>query len=252
MRSRETRNHTIAPGPGDEASQGTGSAARPGDESTGPEGGDRADDTHGRDRGHGPGRGDGPSWPRGGHRGWGPRGRARGAQEAPDATDSPAWLAGRLPDAWFVVTPDVTVDRDEILVVGTLPDLDGEFSRRGGSRRCRGRKNRPFPGGAPANSAWTSHARPRTGTAGRSPGAPAFGGTEQLFTTVAAPVMTRLRQPERQVLDTLVDSGVARSRADALAWAVHLVGERADEWLAELRSAMEEVTRLRNEGPDLS
>ena len=51
------------------------------------------------------------------------------------------------------------------------------------------------------------------------------GDREELFTHVAAPVMTRLRQPERLVLDTLVDAGVARSRADALAWCVRLVGQ---------------------------
>ena len=250
MRSRETRNHTIAPGPGDEESQGTGSAARPGDESAGP-GDDRADATDGRDRGHGPDRGDGPSWPRGGHRGWGPRGRARGAQEAPDATDSRAWLAGRLPDAWFVVTPDVTVDRDEILVVGTLPDLDGEFSD--AAARAAAEAGRIARFREDTREQRMDIARQAAHRYGREVSWGArLGGTEQLFTTVAAPVMTRLRQPERQVLDTLVDSGVARSRADALAWAVHLVGEHADEWLAELRSAMEEVTRLRNEGPDLS
>jgi hypothetical protein len=77
------------------------------------------------------------------------------------------------------------------------------------------------------------------------------GDTERLFTTVAAPVMTRLRQPERQVLDTLVDSGVARSRADALAWAVRLVGQHAEEWLGDLREAMQQVNRLRQQGPDL-
>ena len=61
--------------------------------------------------------------------------------------------------------------------------------------------------------------------------------------------MTRLRQPERQVLDTLVDAGVARSRSEALAWCVKLVGRNADEWLAELRSAMEGVQRVREQGP---
>ena len=70
-----------------------------------------------------------------------------------------------------------------------------------------------------------------------------------LFTHVAAPVMTRLRQPERQVLDTLVDAGVARSRSDALAWSVRLVGQHADEWLAQLREAMSEVDKLRQDGP---
>jgi len=78
-----------------------------------------------------------------------------------------------------------------------------------------------------------------------------LGGTQELFTTLSAPVMTRLRQPERQILDTLVDSGVARSRSDALVWAVRLVGQNADAWLGDLRTAMEEVNRLRNQGPDL-
>ena len=72
-----------------------------------------------------------------------------------------------------------------------------------------------------------------------------------LFTHVAVPVMTRLRQPERQVLDTLVDAGVARSRSDALAWSVRLVGEHADEWLGKLREAMSTVDDLRAEGPAL-
>lgn len=72
-----------------------------------------------------------------------------------------------------------------------------------------------------------------------------------LFTHIAVPVMTRLRQPERQVLDTLVEAGVARSRSDALAWAVRLVGEHAEEWLDKLRAAMTEVRDLRTEGPQL-
>ena len=69
------------------------------------------------------------------------------------------------------------------------------------------------------------------------------------FTVASVPVMTRLRQPERIVLDTLVDSGVARSRSDALAWAVRLVGQHADEWLADLRAAMAKVDELRAKGP---
>ena len=78
-----------------------------------------------------------------------------------------------------------------------------------------------------------------------------LGETTALFTHVAAPVMTRLRQPERRVLDTLVDAGVARSRSDALAWSVRLVGQHADEWLGQLREAMSEVDKLRAEGPNL-
>jgi hypothetical protein len=53
------------------------------------------------------------------------------------------------------------------------------------------------------------------------------------------------------VLDTLVDAGVARSRSEALAWCVRLVGRHADDWLGGLREAMSEVDRLRAEGPEL-
>jgi hypothetical protein len=72
-----------------------------------------------------------------------------------------------------------------------------------------------------------------------------------VFTTLSAPVMTRLRQVDRQVLDTLVDSGVARSRSDALAWCVNLVGQHADAWLSELRDAMGSVDELRRRGPEI-
>ena len=78
------------------------------------------------------------------------------------------------------------------------------------------------------------------------------GDTTTLFTHLAVPVMTRLRQPERAVLDTLVDAGVARSRSDALAWSVKLVGEHADSWLGDLRDAMTEVDKLRAKGPEIS
>ena len=75
------------------------------------------------------------------------------------------------------------------------------------------------------------------------------GGHGELWTHVAAPVMTRLRQPQRLVLDTLVEAGVARSRADALAWCVRLVGQHSEEWLSELREALEGVQAVRDRGP---
>ena len=71
------------------------------------------------------------------------------------------------------------------------------------------------------------------------------------YTHLAVPVMTRLRQPERLVLDTLVAANVARSRSDALAWCVRLVGTHTDEWLNDLRTALEDVERLRATGPGL-
>jgi hypothetical protein len=75
------------------------------------------------------------------------------------------------------------------------------------------------------------------------------GGERRLFTHVAMPVMTRLRQPERQVLDTLVAGGVARSRADALAWCVRLVGKHEADWLKDLEDALAKVKNVRQEGP---
>ncbi len=76
------------------------------------------------------------------------------------------------------------------------------------------------------------------------------GDHDELWTNVAAPVMTRLRQPQRLVLDTLVDAGVARSRSEALAWCVRLVGQHEEDWLGELREAMDKVADVRSKGPE--
>ena len=75
------------------------------------------------------------------------------------------------------------------------------------------------------------------------------GDEHEIFTNQSVPVMTRLRQPERLVLDTLVDAGVARSRSEALVWAVRLVGQHAEQWLTELREAMASVEEVRARGP---
>ena len=142
---------------------------------------------------------------------------------------------GRLPDGWFAGAPEVTVDREEIVIVGSCPPLEGEFAdgrraRRPG--RGRGGPDLPVPRDHPRRA-------DRDRPAGRAPlrpqgrvGRAARRAPSELFTVVSVPVMTRLRQPERIVLDTLVDAGVARSRSDALAWAVRLVGQHADDWLA--------------------
>jgi hypothetical protein len=172
------------------------------------------------------------------------RGRRGGWQVAdlPDASDASEWFHGRLPEAWFSAV-DVTVDREEILVVGTLAadDVSGaEAEGRIGRFRSETRGER-------IEIALEAQARYER----KVSWGVRLGGTEALFTHVAAPVMTRLRQPERRVLDTLVDAGVARSRSDALAWSVRLVGEHADEWLGQLRDAMAEVDKLRGEGPSL-
>jgi hypothetical protein len=192
------------------------------------------------------------------HRGWaGGRGRGPGRggwQQAdlPGAEDAAAWLQGRLPDGWFTGAPDVTVDREEILVVGELTPVEGEFPDTEAGRADRaaavaGRISRFRETTREERieiARQAEHRYQRKVAWGAR-----IGDTVELFTVASVPVMTRLRQPERIVLDTLVDSGVARSRSDALAWAVKLVGQHADEWLGELREAMARVDELRAKGP---
>jgi hypothetical protein len=181
-------------------------------------------------------------------------GRPGGWQQAeqPDASDAADWFAGRLPANWFAADPEVVVDREEITVVGRLPEPeDGEESEAHAS----GRVARFREESRPDRMRIADEAEARYGRKvawGVDIGA--FGEENHqriLFTHIAVPVMTRLRQPERQVLDTLVDAGVARSRSDALAWSVKLVGEHADEWLGKLRDAMRNVDDLRADGPKL-
>ncbi len=178
-------------------------------------------------------------------------GRPGGWQQAdlPPADDAAGWFAGRLPDEWFGGAPEVTVDRDEILVVGVLgaPAVEGGDAAAVSAAET-GRISRFREDTRDERIAIAREAEHRYGRK-VAWGAQA-GGTRQLFTTLSAPVMTRLRQPERKVLDTLVDAGVARSRSEALAWCVRLVGEHADDWLTELREAMSAVDRLRAQGPD--
>jgi hypothetical protein len=76
------------------------------------------------------------------------------------------------------------------------------------------------------------------------------GGERVAFTTLSIPVMTRLRMKERAVLDTLVESNVARSRSEALAWCVQLVREHEEDWIKQLRDALAHVDEARAAGPE--
>ena len=161
------------------------------------------------------------------------------------------WFAGRLPAEWFDGAPEVTVDRGEITVVGRLAaptGSDGDdlsSAERSSAEAGRIREFRER-----TREQRMEIAREVEHRTGRKVAWGAdCGERRELFTHLAVPVMTRLRQPERLVLDTLVDAGVARSRSDALAWCVRLVGRNAEEWLGELRSAMEAVERVRAQGP---
>ena len=169
----------------------------------------------------------------------------------PSATteDIQAWFAGRLPDGWFAGPAEVCSDREEILVIGTLADptvpedataesvaearsarIDG-FREDTRERRIRIAQEAEHRFGRKVS--WGAQ----------------VGDVRKTFTTLSVPAMTRLRMPERQVLDTLVDAGVARSRSHALAWCVGLVADKQDEWLKDLREALTNVEKVRGEGP---
>jgi hypothetical protein len=163
--------------------------------------------------------------------------------DVPPADDAQAWFEGRLPSEWFTEV-SVTVDREEITVIGALPDEAIEDAAQAEGRISRFRADTRERRIEIAEEAQARYGRKVSWGA-------RLGDVRMLFTHISVPVMTRLKQPERQVLDTLVDAGVARSRSEALAWAVTLVGEHAESWLADLRKAMEDVDKLRAAGPEL-
>ena len=189
------------------------------------------------------GQGFGPGFRRG--RGRGPGGRGQEAPPPVERTEVAGWFAGRLPDGWFTGPAELTIDRDEITVVGTLsgPEAgEGDPAAARAGRIARFREETRQQRMAIADAAQERYGRSVAWGA-------VCGDQRELFTTLSTPVMTRLRQAERLVLDTLVDAGVARSRSEALAWAVRLVGRNADDWLAELRAAMAAVEEVRGRGP---
>ncbi|MGH3510216.1 MAG: hypothetical protein ACRDPI_08305 [Nocardioidaceae bacterium] len=154
------------------------------------------------------------------------------------------WFTGRLPDEWQAEPATVTVDREEITVVLTIPDVDadGEVDEARAGRASAFREDTRGKRMSIAREAERRYDR-------KVSWGVRVGEHAELFTHLAAPVMTRLRQPQRQVLDTLVDAGVARSRSEALAWCVRLVAQHEDDWLEELRGAMSTVADVRAKGP---
>ena len=190
------------------------------------------------------------------------------------AAEIRGWCLGRLPDGWFAGPPEVIVDREEITVVGQLPPVTGESADAGEAGEAAAEAGKAG-GEAGKAAAEAGEADADAIAAGRSrrfreetrearigiarEAERRFGrrvswgvvteGRKVMFTTLSVPVMTRLRQAERRVLDTLVEAGVARSRSDALAWCVRLVGEHEDSWLSALRDALRQVEQVRAEGP---
>ena len=162
------------------------------------------------------------------------------------------WFSGRLPEGLFEELVDISVDREEITVTGRIPGptvaseaseaeraaaVEGKVSEfRERTRSDRMRVAREAEHRFERKVSWGVECE----------------GRRFLFTNVSAPVMTRLRQPERQVLDLLIDGGVARSRSEALAWCVRLVQRNSDAWLSDLRASLAHVREVREQGPDVA
>ncbi len=163
--------------------------------------------------------------------------------------EAAAWFAGRIPEGWFSGPVQVRSDRDEILVTGRLatptntPEGD-DAERVAAAARISGfREDTRLARMKIAEAAQFRWQRTVSWAAECGPVA-------ETFTNASVPVMTRLRFDDRQVLDTLIDAGVARSRSEAMAWCVRQVGAHQSDWIDRLRDAMTEVERIRAEGPD--
>ena len=113
------------------------------------------------------------------------------------------WFTGRLPEEWKVAAPEVSVDREEITVILTIADVEAADDASDAER------DEARVGRASAFREDTRHQRMSIADEAQhrferkvSWGVRLDGIPDQtaLFTHVAAPVMTRLRQPQRQVL----------------------------------------------------
>ena len=163
-----------------------------------------------------------------------------------------SWFASRIPTDWFVSPPRIVADREEVAVVGRVPEPElpegtvaADVAAARSTRIQQFREDTRQPRMRIAAEAEHYFGRKISWGA-------ACGDVEEVFTAVSVPVMTRLRMSDRAVLDTLVDAGVARSRSEALAWCVRLVGRHQGPWIQELRQALRHVEKVRVGGPTLT
>jgi hypothetical protein len=165
------------------------------------------------------------------------------------AEDIQAWFASRLPGGWFAGPPAVTADGEEILVVGTLPDVElASGTSEEGREAARSARIERFREESRDDRVRIAREAERQFRRKVAWGA-RCGDVLRVFTTLSVPVMTRLRMKERSILDTLVAGGVARSRSEALAWCVRLVGMHQADWIKGLRDALVKVDEVRSKGP---
>ena len=165
------------------------------------------------------------------------------------ASDVSRWFAARLPAGWFVGPAEVTADSEEFLAVGTLPDVElatgTSEEARAAARAARIDRFREETREERMQIAREAERQFKRKVAWGA----TCGDQTKVFTTLSVPVMTRLRMSERAILDTLVAGGVARSRSDALAWCVRLVGMHQADWIKGLRDALVKVEEARDKGP---
>lgn len=159
------------------------------------------------------------------------------------------WVAGRVPQEWYEGAPEVLVDRDEIVVIGRLADVAQQAGADVASARA-GRVKQHREATRDARMRIAQEAQRKFGR--QLSWGVRIGDEGQLFTHLSIPAMTRLRIRERQLLDALVDAGVARSRSHALAWCVRLVAEHQGDWIRDLKDAMSRVDEVRDLGPKLN
>src|SRR5260370_8080104 len=165
------------------------------------------------------------------------------------AEDIGAWFASRLPNTWFAGPAEVTSDGEEILVLGVLGEVElaggTAAEAREAARVARIDRFREETREERVKIAREAERRFRRKVAWGA----SCGDETRIFTALSLPVMTRLRMPERAVLDTLVAAGDARSRSDALAWCVRLVGMHQTHWIKGLREALIKVEEVLGNGP---
>jgi len=170
------------------------------------------------------------------------------ADAAAMAAKAQAWFAAQLPDGWFSALV-VRCDKDELVVVGTIPPPETDTAADPAVVEL-----------AELEQAAAFREATREGRVGVALRAEALferkvswvvqsGSTTKAFTTLALPAMTRLGFDEREVLDTLVAGGVAKSRSEALNWCVQLVAREQSEWLDQLRAAVGGIDAVRAQGP---
>jgi len=159
------------------------------------------------------------------------------------------WFAASLPSDLYGGPLEVRVDREEVLLVGPVaePQLPEGTSPGVRTAACTAEVHRFREATRETRTKVAVEAEHLFGR--KVSWGATCGPVQVLFTSLSVPVMTRLRLTEREVLDVLVDASIARSRSEALAWCVRLVGQHEGEWLSELQEALSHVAKVRTAGP---